>query len=648
MHNNVECKSLNVWCARRSPVLSVRGICSSSQPLASAAGAKILQAGGNAADAAVAMAAVLSVIEPFSTGLGGDAFALYYDASIESNDKVTCLQGNGASSSDFTLELLASRNIGCAPGQSGLDASSGLCVTVPGAASLWEELVITHGRLPLLEVLTPAIELAEKGYPVGPVSADMWTSNANTIQGEEAKRLYFVDGRPPRCGDVMTNKDLACTLREMAMYGTPNGFYRGRIAESIVDATHQHGGVLTMGDLGNHFTECETPISACYRGIRVYEPPPPTQGIAALMALKTMEKLFPDETITGDSDLNSQSAGSMTVTGTGSGSHTKQCAEQTHYSIECMRLAFADALATIGDPKQSSIPVAELLSDELAVSRASRVRAEASDVFSSQLQNKGEGEGVGKGKGVVTQEQGGGGGGGGGGVSESKDQMDHTTDSFRAFASGETVYLGVIDSDGNGCSLVNSNYLGFGTGIVPVGCGFPLQSRGSNFSLRPDHPNVAGPNKRPYHTIIPALSTRECDGSLHAVFGVMGGFMQPQGHFQVIRNMIDFNLNPQEALDAPRWYVENISQDPESVHRSSVMLEDGYGATALFPPVVDETGGREDVAHELVKRGHRVKVISGFTRSVFGRGEIILRDNATGVLCAGSDPRSDGCAIPCL
>lgn len=470
--------------SRRSDVRSLKGICSSSQHLASAIGAKILQAGGNAADAAVAMAAALNVLEPCSTGIGGDAFALYFNAS---DQKVFSLQGNGASPAALSIDLLSSKGIGILSGQRPLDKYSGLCVTVPGAALLWEDMVARFGVKSMGEVLQPAISLAEEGFPIGPVTAEQWPKGF--LQGEEAHRVLRPNGRNPKPGDVLRNPDLAKTFKHIAEHGAKEGFYRNEIAEKMVEAAREYGGVLTLEDLDAHFTATEEAISVLYKGYRVYETPPPTHGLAALIALSILDKMDTLHPREREEGMNGSSRGSEL---------------EAHYGIESTRLAFADALHYLSDPLHYPTPIETLLSEKYTTKRAQLIQSTASFV------SKGD-------------------------ASE--------------FLMGDTVYFCCIDAQGNGCSMINSNYMNFGTGIMPKGTGFTLQNRGYNFSLLPDHPNALAPRKRPYHTIIPALITCEADKSLFSVLGNMGGFMQPQGHVQLVRNLIDFKLSPQAAVD---------------------------------------------------------------------------------------------------
>lgn len=527
----------------RSPVYSRRGIVATSQPLATAAGIEVLSKGGNAADAAVAAAAALNVTEPTSTGIGGDMFALYFDAQTQ---QVTALNGSGRAPSALTLDRLKKE------GLSTLPPFHPHTVTVPGACAGWCDLISKHGSLSLSEILTPAIRLADEGFPVAPITAHFWGRGAerqlkSALNGHE----LTIDGCAPKAGEIFQNKGLARTFKLVAERGAL-GFYQGPVAESIVAVIKEAGGCMSAEDLASHVSTWESPISVDYRGLRVYECPPNGQGITALIALNILEGF----------DL-----ASMDLLSTG----------KMHLMIEAMRLAFADAKWYVSDPAFSKIPMQELLSKEYASERRKLI-----------------------------------------------DLKRATVDPRRGSpvnASG-TVYLSVVDGMGNACSFINSNYMGFGTGIVPKGWGFTLQNRGHNFSLDPNHPNALAPNKRPYHTIIPAMVTRVSDNSLYASYGVMGGFMQPQGHVQVLSALKDGGLDPQSALDLPRFCL-----DAESAG-GRVDIEEGMPTATV---------------NALREMGHPLNEVSGYERAVFGRGQMIVRDEA-GVLCGGSDPRADGYA----
>ncbi len=544
--------------SHRSPVYSKRGIVATSQPLATAAGIEILSKGGNAADAAVACAAALNVTEPTSTGIGGDMFALYFDSKTK---QVTALNGSGRASSLLTLDTLKKENFLA----DGLPPFHPYTITVPGACAGWCDLIEKHGSLSLTEILSPAIRLADEGFPVAPITSYFWGRGAerqlkSALNGHE----LTIDGRAPKAGEIFYNKGLAKTFRLIAEKKA-EGFYQGQIAESIISVIKEAGGVMSPADLAEHVSTWENPISVNYRGLKVYECPPNGQGIAALIALNILEGF--------DLSLELLSP------------------EKMHLMIEAMRLAFADANWYVADPAFAKIPMNELLSKEYANERRKLINLKSATV----------------------------------------DQKRGTP-----VASSSTVYLSVVDSFGNACSFINSNYMGFGTGIVPKGWGFTLQNRGHNFSLDENHPNCFAPRKRPYHTIIPAMVTRlpspsgrragdegGVEGeSLYASYGVMGGFMQPQGHVQVLSALKGGNLDPQSALDLPRFCID---------------VDKAGGRVAI------EEGMPKETMDALQKMGHPIYEVSGYERALFGRGQVIARDEF-GVLCGGSDPRADGCA----
>ena len=532
--------------SRRSPVLGRDGMVAASQPLAVAAGLKALQMGGNAADAAVATAAALNITEPTSTGLGGDAFALYYEAKTR---QVYALNGSGRAPAALTLERLK---------REGLDRElprfHPYTVTVPGACAAWCDLVERFGKLPLVKTLAPAIELAHEGFPVAPLTAASWRSGAALQLSTAVNGIEMtIDGRAPAAGEIFRNEGLAQTLTLIAFEGK-EVYYRGAIAHSIVSVLREAGGCMELDDLAKHTSTWIEPISTLYRGMRFWECPPNGQGLAALLALNLLEGF----------DLASLPALSP---------------QRLHWMIEAMRLAFADARRYVADPHFAPAPLAELLDKSYAEQRRKLIDPRRANP-----------------------------------------QIQHGL----PFASSDTVYFSVVDGEGNACSFINSNYMGFGTGIVPRGRGFTLQNRGHNFSLDPQHPNALAPGKRPYHTIIPSMVTREEDGSLFASYGVMGGFMQPQGHMQVAVALVDDQLDPQSAVDRPRFCIE-----PDEPH-SQVALELGIPVETMAA---------------LASMGHRVQPTGGMSRQLFGRGAVIFRDPQTGVLWGGSDPRGDGCAM---
>lgn len=532
--------------SRRSPVYATKGMVASSQPLATEAGLEILRAGGNAADAAIAVAAALAVIEPCSTGLGGDAFALFYSAA-EKN--ISALNGSGKSAQDISLQKITAMGIG-----DELPLRHAMTINVPGALALWADLVEQHGSLELSAILTPAIRYAMHGFPVSPVTAQLWNEGAVILQESPGGQQLLLNEKAPRCGEIMINRNLGLTLARLADCSPSEAkklFYEGDIAERIVKIVRENDGFLSEKDMADHTSLFQDSICINYRGYEIHECPPSGQGLAALIALNTL------------ANIDVAKLGSP------------YSAKRMHHLIEAMRMSFADARQHVADPQQYQTPLAKLLSPSYGAKRAAQIFP---------------------------------------------DRANPDAQSGVPVNSSDTVYFCVVDKDGNGCSMVNSNYLGFGTGIVPDGLGFSLQNRGHNFSLDPAHPNVFAGGKRSYHTIIPGICLRK-DKSLHSTFGVMGGFMQPQGHMQVISAMLDDDADPQEALNRLRFCIEPGEAG------GKVCLEEGLP--------------RETV-EKLSAMGHELEMRNGYERTLFGRGQIIIRDPDTGTLCAGCDPRSDG------
>lgn len=529
--------------SRRSMVLARRGMVAASNPLASQAGLNILRQGGNAADAAIAAAAVMNVTAPASTGIGGDCFALYYDAKT---GQVSALNGSGRAPVALNIDYLAGEGI--TGGE--LPARSVHAVTVPGAVMGWHDLLDRHGTMSLADVLVDAIHYAEDGFAVSPVFGAAWSSPRVEAVLQESPNTedYLPGGKAPRPGQIVRLPGLASTFRAIAE-GGPEAFYSGPVADAIIATLSELGGTMTHEDLKDHISTWSDSITTDYRGVTVHENPPNGQGLAALIAMN----------IAAEFDL---------------GGMAWDSAERLHLMVEAMRLAFADARQYIADPFTDPAPVKALLSPEYAAQRRAMISMDAA--------------------------------------------MQPPSFGMPP-ANSNTIYLCVVDGEGNGCSFINSLYMGFGSGIVAKGTGVFLQNRGANFVLDPAHPNALKGGKRPYHTIIPGLATK--DGQLWATFGVMGGFMQPQGHFQVMSAMLDDDINPQEALDRPRWCLSAGTAD------SVLALEEGI-------PV--------QVMARLAELGHNVRPVSGQGRALFGSGQIIRRDASTGVLYGGSDPRKDG------
>eukprot|EP01091_Cochliopodium_minus_P021039 TRINITY_DN943_c0_g1_i1.p1 TRINITY_DN943_c0_g1~~TRINITY_DN943_c0_g1_i1.p1 ORF type:complete len:584 (+),score=152.61 TRINITY_DN943_c0_g1_i1:86-1753(+) len=537
------------WNGRRSPILAINGVTASSQSLATEIGIKILRDGGNAVDACVAMGAALNVTQPTSTGIGGDCFCLFYDSKTK---KVRGLNSSGRSPSNLTIERLKNEfKI-----EKEFPKYSVHTITVPGTAAGWVESVenFGSGNLTLKQILQPSIDLAEKGYPVHPFCSYQWKQGEELLKKWPNSGEMLIEGRAPKSGEIFKMPYLANTFKLVAEHGK-KGFYEGKVAESIVEAIRNEGGVMTLEDLKNHQVTFDDPICVDYKGHTVWEIPPNGQGITALMALNILSN------ITNLNELEHNSP------------------EYLHYLIESLRLAFADSRGYVTDLKEMTVKVKDMLSKEYSKKRFDL-------------------------------------------IDKNKSNVD--VEKGTPFSSSDTVYLCAVDKDGNACSFIQSNYTGFGSGLIPKGCGFTLQNRGSGFSLDPNHPNCLQPNKRPYHTIIPGMVTK--GDNLYCPFGVMGGFMQPQGHVQVLLNMIEFGMDPQLALDKPRFCITDGT--PES----QIEFEEGI---------------KEEDIQRLKEMGHNVvlKPRRGNERSLFGNGQIIVRDSQTGVLWAGSDSRTDGCAI---
>ena len=529
----------------RSVVTTEYGIVAASQPLAARAGVQILERGGNAIDAAIAANATIGLMEPTGNGIGGDLFAIVYWAKT---GELLGLNSSGFSPSGLTVELLASKGIEEMPHR-GIYS-----VTVPGVVAGWDALRSRLGNLPFSEILAPAIHYAENGFPLSEVIARGWARSQEMLASHaNSKETYLIDGRPPRAGEVFRNPDLAASLRRIAEKGR-DGYYKGKTAEAILALSAETGGVFTASDLEEFEPEWAAPIETSYRGWKVYEIGPNTQGIAALMMLNLMER-FPMSEY---------------------GFHS---ADALHVMIEAKKLAYADMLHYVGDPRFSSVPVREMLDKTHATERAKLIdQAKAHcSVTPSELRSITDAEG------------------------------------------GDTIYMSVIDKDGNIVSLIQSNYSGFGSGLVPKGAGFMLHNRGALFTMEPDRPNTLGPRKRPLHTIIPAFM--EKDG-VRIGFGIMGGWNQAQAHAQFVANIADFGLTLQEALEAGRF-------TKGSFDGCDLNME------ALVP---------ESVRAELAKRGHVIEVAAPRS-GTFGFGQAVM-SNPEGVHFGASEPRHDGAAIP--
>ena len=518
----------------RSTVLGTRGAVACEHPQAALAGIRMLDAGGTAADACVAMAAVMAVVGPMTTGMGGDAFLIFYEAET---GRVRGANGSGRAPRAGTIEKLHDRGI------SEMPKHGGLTVTVPGAVRLWEDAAKSLGRLPLLELLGPARGLAEGGFPVSEVIARYWKAEEEVLsKNAAAKATFLPEGRAPEVGEMFYQPELTQTLSAV-MEGGADAFYTGEIARRIARSVQETGGYVSEEDLAAHESTWVEPISTDYRGVRVHEIPPPGQGIAALEMLNILE-------------------------GFDIASLDPKSAERIHLEVEAKKLAFRDLHDKIGDPEFAKVPTEELISKEYATEQRGRISsARAAESISPAL-------------------------------------------------GSDTTYLCAVDAEGNGCSFINSLYMRFGSGVVAEGTGVCLHNRGNSFRLIEGHPNALEPGKRPMHTIIPGLITK--DGALWATFGNMGGSMQPQGHTQLLVNLLDHVMSPQEAVDHPRHFHD--------------------GGTLLIEGRIPEAEIRR-----LEDMGHRVEVGPDYV--VPTGGAQLIRVLESGVRACGSDPRKDGCAL---
>ena len=521
----------------RSAVICQHGAVATSQPLAAQGGLQILREGGNAIDAAVATAAILNVVEPMSTGIGGDAFMLVYQPK---EGVIRGLNAGGRAPYAAELEFFTKQGLRSIPA-----FGSMYPVTVPGTIDGWATLLEACGTMSLAEVLQPAIDYAENGFPVSPQISLAWQGSAAMLaQHPDTAKTYLTNGKAPEPGEIFRQPNFARTLRLIAEGGR-DAFYHGEIADKIVQFSDENGGLFTQQDFADHKSDWVEPISTNYRGYDVYEIPPNGQGIAALLALNIVEGF----------DLGAMGHNSP---------------EHLHYAIEAMKLGFADLYKYVTDPAFVDVPVTGLLSDDYTESQRSRISPERANMEPSA--------------GVPSM-------------------------------GSDTVYLCAVDNDRNVVSFINSLFAGFGSGLTAGDTGIMLQNRGAGFSLDPNHANCIAPYKRTLHTIIPGMIAQ--NGVPLVTFGVMGGQMQTQGHLQFVSNLIDFNMDVQNALDAPRFRVMDDSR---------IMLEAGI-------PM--------NVQAALAQRGHHI--VSGDT--FFGGGQAIFINPAFDTLVAGSDPRRDGCAV---
>lgn len=519
--------------SRRSLVYGTRGMVAASQPLAAQAGLDMLKQGGNAVDAAIATAACLTVVEPSGNGIGSDAFAL-----VHMDGRLYGLNASGPAPKSLTIEALRKA------GHDKVPKFGIIPVNVPGAPAAWAELSRRFGKLPFSKLLAPAIDYADRGFAVSPVISKLWQAAFQLYQSQAdpAVKTWFETfapgGKPLAPGQIWRSPGHAETLRSIAETGGKS-FYQGALAEKIAEFAKRHGGFITADDLAAFQPEWVNPLKVDYRGYEIWELPPNGQGLIVLMTLAILRGF--------------EFAGQDSI-------------QNYHRQIEAVKLAFADGLEHITDPRMMKLNPEELLSEAYALSRRRQIGETA-----------------------------------------------RTAQPWRPH-SGGTVYLAAADGEGNMVSFIQSNFHGFGSGVVIPGTGISLQNRGFTFSTDPRQANCLAPGKRTYHTIIPGFITK--NGQPVGPFGIMGGYIQPQAHVQVVMNALDYNLNPQAALDAPRWqWLEGNKIEVEYA----------------FP---------EAMAEALMRRGHQI-VRSAVGATTFGRGQIIWR-NEHNALVGATEPRTDG------
>ncbi len=526
----------------RSMVISKQGIVAASQTLASEAGAQVLARGGSAMDAAIAANAVMGVVEPMSNGIGGDLFAIYWDAKTGT---LTGINASGWAPSGLTIGHLKAKGLSEMP-QLGIDS-----VTVPGCVEGWAKLHARFGRLPWADLFRPAIYFASNGFPVTELIHEYWRLAEKKLAADDnARQVSLVNGHAPAVGEVFRNPQLAAALGLIASGGA-DAFYRGEIARALLATSQKAGGTMRAEDLAEFAAEWVTPISTEYRGWKVYELPPNGQGIATLEMLNMMEGFgLPQMTPLGEDAL--------------------------HVKIEAQKLAYQDLRRFVADPRFASVPVAGLLSKEYARERAALID-----------------------------------------MAHAHCEVSPGTPPPMA---GDTIYLTVVDRDGNIVSLIQSLYNGFGSGVMVAGMGFHLQNRGALFEMDPTHPNALAPRKRPFHTIIPGFMEK---GNLHVGFGIMGGLNQAQAHAQFVSNVVDYAMNLQAALEAPRFTKKTFGGCDVAMERRVP------GAT------------RE----ALARKGHDIETLGDYS-SAMGGGQAVMHDAAAGVNYGASSPRKDGAAVP--
>lgn len=529
--------------ATRSEVIAQHGMACTSQPLATQVALDILKAGGNAVDAAIAANAVLGLVEPTGNGIGGDLFAIVWDAKTK---KLYGLNASGRSPRSLTIDYFREN------GYESIPSHGPLPVSVPGCVDGWFELNGKFGSMKMDDILQPAIDYAREGFPVTELIAYYWGGGARSLSRfPNIAEVYMPNGKAPEKGEIFKNPFLANTLEKIAGGGR-DAFYKGEIAKIIDGFFKEQGGFLSYEDLATHTSEWVEPVSTNYRGYDVWELPPNGQGIAALQILNILEGY----------DIASMGFGSS---------------EYLHHFVEAKKLAFEDRAKYYADPAFNKIPVEQLISKEYAAKRRELINPSR--------------------------------------ASRSLDpgKIEH----------GNTIYMTVADNAGNMISLIQSNYRGLGSGMSPPGLGFILQDRGELFTFEEGHYNIYEPGKRPFHTIIPAFITK--DGKPWISFGVMGGAMQPQGHAQIVVNMIDFGMNLQEAGDAPRIRHDGSSQPTgeRMTNGGIVNLESGITYKSL---------------RELLRMGHKIQTSTGG----YGGYQAIMWDEEKGVYFGASESRKDG------
>jgi gamma-glutamyltranspeptidase/glutathione hydrolase len=533
--------------AGRSVTLATNGIVATSHPLAAQVGLDVLRQGGNAVDAAVATSAAMGLLEPMSCGIGGDLFAIVWDAKTQ---RLYGLNACGAAPGKATLDLFKQKGLAEIPEKGPLSWS------VPGCVDGWDQLRQKFGTRPFRDLLAPSIRYAEEGAPVPEVIAGYWRS-ADANRDAEFRQVYAPGGKAPRVGQVFRNPALAKTYQRIAEEGR-DAFYTGDLARKLVAFSERKGGLFVADDLARHKSEWVDPVRTTYRGVDVWELPPPGQGIAVLQMLNLLEPY----------DLRALGATSP---------------DYWHLLLEAKKLAYADRARFYTDPLFARVPVRELISKEYADERRKRIdpKAAATDVPHGDPK----------------------------------------------LGRADTIYLCVVDKDRNCVSLIQSNYMGFGSGLAAADLGFAVQNRGCLFALDPTHPNRLEPGKRPFHTIIPALATK--GGKPWLTFGVMGGDMQPQGQVQVLVNMLDFGMNLQQAGEAPRVeHVGHATPTGRPAHPRGGVVKAEY---SIPQAVVDD----------LVRRGHEVERV----RTNGGGYQAILIDPAANVLHGATEARKDGAAV---